>query len=45
MDVADEELLDTYTNDEGNARTVRKVLDAEVTVSLRGQTVTVDRRN
>ncbi len=45
VNVAGEELLDTYTNDEGNTRTVRKVLDAEVTVSLRGQTVTVERRN
>jgi single-strand DNA-binding protein len=41
--VEGEELLDTYTPEGGEPRTVRKVLDADVTVSLRGQTLTVEK--
>ncbi|MBO1903195.1 single-stranded DNA-binding protein [Leucobacter weissii] len=43
--VSGEELLEVYTPEGGEPRIVRKVLDADVSVSLRGQTVTVEKRS
>ncbi len=43
--VSGEELLEVFTPEGGEPRIVRKVLDADVAVSLRGQTVTVEKRS
>lgn len=45
VQVSGEEVLELYKPEGGEARTVRKVLDADVSVSLFGQHVTVERRN